>query len=136
MVLEELNSKYVFRVKTVRTLYHSACFFALHRSECCEAHSCHTSSANIAESLRSTTTCNIKNPPPINHIDHSDDADVSCYNSEPQMCVFNSNAQQCVFLLSCRDSSWKLSFCFVFCFCPHLLKFGPNCWLAHIFLEY
>lgn len=77
MVLEELNSKRVLRVKIVRTLHHSACFFALHRSERRQARSCYKSSANIAEAFRGTTACNIKNPPTINHIDHSDNANVS-----------------------------------------------------------
>lgn len=95
--------------KTITTLYRSACFFALHRSEHRGAHSCDEFWANIAEAF-CTAACNIKKILPRLIILITPTVPASPAVMANHRCArFNTfHVRQSVFLLSCQDSTWKL----------------------------
>lgn len=67
----------------------------------------------------------------MNHKNPTDSSEVSCDDGEPQ--VYRPNS---VFSFCSVKTSWKLlPSCFFLLFFV-FIKFGPNCSLAPIFLEY
>lgn len=73
----------------------------------------------------------------MNHKNLTDNTEVSCDDGEPQVCVSPPYRPNSVFSFCSVKTSWKLlPSCFFLLLFFVFIKFGPNCSLAPIFLEY